>query len=646
MLTKTLLATVLFSVSTLTSPITDLTSSNTEAQSNYFKLNTRKFTRSIFDQVYYDHVQRKFFKRDDDSEYVEMDLTHESTFYSTELEIGSPSQKVKVLVDTGSSDLWVVASNNSLCESGTSGSLNNKMRALDDVLGGNYTHTTSQGLFVQHKPVYTLPYGFTTVTVSFPDYGTDYQSDFTINPTTVSPSGYSTGTATSLPDVTSTSSSSSGSGSSSGSSSGSTIDCSIYGTFDPDSSDTFESNGTSFYITYADSTYARGTWGHDDVVIGDYNVTSLSFAVCDDTDNDLGVLGIGLSGLETTYTGSSDSSTTRYQYENLPLKLKSDGFINMVAYSIYLNSDSSDEDASVLFGAIDHNKYTGDLVALPIVNTLASYGYDDPIYTYITLNSINIVDTSSSTEATIGSGAAPALLDTGSTLSYAPSDVYSAIVSYLDAEYSSSVGGYIMKCSDADNYNIIFNFQGKEISVSFSSFMVSLTSSSGSTSSYCMVGILSNSGTTFTLGDNFIRNVYLIQDFENYEIILGDVNHGDDENIEILTSTIPSVASTASASAWSTSSQSLTVASTIETHAYSGSSTTRKSSSSSSSQARTTTTTSNTSDSESSSSSSSTTASVSSISSTGSNNAANGKLNDNNICGFAVSFLFFIVSLF
>lgn len=35
------------------------------------------------------------------------------------------------------------SSNNSHCESGTSGSLNDKMRTLNDV-GGNYTDTTSQ----------------------------------------------------------------------------------------------------------------------------------------------------------------------------------------------------------------------------------------------------------------------------------------------------------------------------------------------------------------------------------------------------------------------------------------------------------------------------------------------------------------------
>lgn len=45
-------------------------------------------------------------------------------------------QRVKVFVGTGSS-------NNSHCESGTSGSLNDKMRTLNDV-GGNYTDTASQ----------------------------------------------------------------------------------------------------------------------------------------------------------------------------------------------------------------------------------------------------------------------------------------------------------------------------------------------------------------------------------------------------------------------------------------------------------------------------------------------------------------------
>lgn len=52
-------------------------------------------------------------KRDNGFEIVE--ITNQQSFYSVQLDIGSPFQQVEVLVDTGSSDLWVTGANNVYC---------------------------------------------------------------------------------------------------------------------------------------------------------------------------------------------------------------------------------------------------------------------------------------------------------------------------------------------------------------------------------------------------------------------------------------------------------------------------------------------------------------------------------------------------
>lgn len=51
-----------------------------------------------------------------DKKYLQFDLNVEQdTYYSTTLEIGTPSQNVTVLFDTGSADTWLMSSNNIFC---------------------------------------------------------------------------------------------------------------------------------------------------------------------------------------------------------------------------------------------------------------------------------------------------------------------------------------------------------------------------------------------------------------------------------------------------------------------------------------------------------------------------------------------------
>ncbi|GME84863.1 unnamed protein product [Ambrosiozyma monospora] len=52
---------------------------------------------------------------------VELTLKNQGVFYSVDVKIGSQGDVVTVLVDSGSSDFWVMGSNNIYCQSGTGG---------------------------------------------------------------------------------------------------------------------------------------------------------------------------------------------------------------------------------------------------------------------------------------------------------------------------------------------------------------------------------------------------------------------------------------------------------------------------------------------------------------------------------------------
>lgn len=193
---------------------------------------------------------------------VDVDLTLRATFYSVNLNIGSNGDSVEVLLDTGSSDLWVVGADNEDCQ----------------VNGG--------------------------------------------------------------PN-----------------------DCNQYGTFDEQNSTSWTTNQQVFSIKYADNTTAQGYYGQDKIDFGDGMVLSTgTFAVANQSNDTFGVFGIGFEANEATAN----------KYTNIPSSLKTEGLINKVAYSLYINSENATT-GSILFGGIDNAKYQDDLVPINIVQNNGEY---------------------------------------------------------------------------------------------------------------------------------------------------------------------------------------------------------------------------------------------------------------------------------
>lgn len=392
-------------------------------------------------------------KRDNGSQQVP--LTNERAFYITTLKIGSDSSEVKVLLDTGSADLWVMSSKNSYCTEN-----------------------------------------------------------------------------------------------------GGSMNCDQYGTYNEDNSTTFNKNDTEFSIQYLDQTFAKGTWGQDTIELTSSLILKEgNLAVADETDSNVGVFGIGYKSLESAQD----------KYDNIPIQMKQQGFIEKVCYSLYLTPAES-EKGSILFGGVDHAKYTGELVKFDIVPINGVVRHFQIPLNDLTVNLITPVQSATTTATTLVSSPSPhptialiddtinqlfgnnkrddnvialntdGLFDSGTTLTYLPQAAVDSLISKIapGASYNSNLGGYQVPCSLRQEGNSVsYNFDNKKsIEVPLSD-LVMIAGRDSMNQQQCMLGVVANDDHTI-LGDNFLRSCYTLFDLEDNTVSIAQMKYSDDEDIEVI----------------------------------------------------------------------------------------------------------------
>ncbi|CAI4047504.1 hypothetical protein SUVZ_12G1740 [Saccharomyces uvarum] len=318
---------------------------------------------------------------------------------------------------------------------------------------------------------------------------------------------------------------------------GSAMDCDRYGVFDKANSSTFKANASApFYASYGDGTFAEGVFGQDKLhYSGGLDLSGLSFAVANKSNSTVGVLGIGLPMLEVTYSGKVAVTDKRsYQYDNFPLFLKRSGAIDAAAYSLFLN-DETQSSGSVLFGAVDHSKYLGQLYTIPLVNLYKAQGYQRPVAFDVTLQGLGLQTRAHNT--TLTTTRIPALLDSGTTLTYLPAGAVSLVAKSLNATFSKELGYYEYACpTSSDNAtSVVFDLGGFHINAPLSDFTMQTNVGT------CVLAIVPQTGNaTAILGDSFLRSAYVVYDLDNYEVSLAQANYASGkEDIEAIRSSVP-----------------------------------------------------------------------------------------------------------
>ncbi|KAK9427967.1 aspartic peptidase domain-containing protein [Lipomyces doorenjongii] len=296
--------------------------------------------------------------------------------------------------------------------------------------------------------------------------------------------------------------------------------CNETGIFEPQDSSTYSEISDNFYIAYGDGSYARGDYAYDTFDIGGAAVKNLTIAVATDANTTEGIMGIGYPSNEAVVSAYGSS----YQYKNLPDLLVEQRFIQSRAYSLWLN-DLEASTGSILFGGVDHAKYSGNLVELPID---LYTGESQPSEFFVTLDGVGYTNADGSRNEMVSNMGEPVLLDCGTSFNYLPDGAFRAIANALSASYSARLDYYVQSCTVTSvNASIDFYFGGVTIKVPLREILYPAVTSSGRQLTFsngqpvCLLTVASNSDLGVSiLGDTFLRSAYVVYDLDNNVISL------------------------------------------------------------------------------------------------------------------------------
>ncbi|KAH7063552.1 aspartic endopeptidase Pep1/aspergillopepsin F, partial [Macrophomina phaseolina] len=256
--------------------------------------------------------------------------------------------------------------------------------------------------------------------------------------------------------------------------------------YDPSVSGT-ELEGSTWNISYADSSGAAGIVYADKVVVGGVTATSqaveaatsVSSSFAEDTDSD-GILGLAFSSINTV---KPKSQSTFF-----------DTVADDLAERLFAVALKKGEAGEYHFGYTDGSQYTGE-IAYTDVNS--STGYWEFTSSGFAVGNGSVNSTSLN-----------AIADTGTTLLLLPDDVVAAYYDQVtDSQYQPILGGWMFPCgTELPDFTLVIGGEERTVPGSYLEY-------TGAIAIFCFGGIQSNSGLDFSvIGDVFLKSQYVIFD--------------------------------------------------------------------------------------------------------------------------------------
>ncbi|RVD87839.1 uncharacterized protein DFL_002046 [Arthrobotrys flagrans] len=269
--------------------------------------------------------------------------------------------------------------------------------------------------------------------------------------------------------------------------------------YQPNKSSTYTPKRGILDNSYGPGLFAKGTWGSDVFKINQLTIPDVSF------------------GLATNFTSAAelglgvDFSRRFSQYPSLPEIMATEGAINLILYSIYIN-DIRNDGGEIFFGAVDEAKYEGNLATFDsnTVGRVEIKGvyWIDPDGTNSTLADSTEILSKNVAEIQLGT---PSL--------WVPNSVYRGLINAIPAlTYSTAYDAYTVDCAqaDADLGSVQFDLGDTIISVPARQILVEYPTGSGT----CIFTLYQSSKSRptspdFLLGTPFLRSAFTVFDYTN-----------------------------------------------------------------------------------------------------------------------------------
>ncbi|CAG9840533.1 unnamed protein product [Diabrotica balteata] len=272
--------------------------------------------------------------------------------------------------------------------------------------------------------------------------------------------------------------------------------CQNHKQYDSSKSSTYQENGGYFSIQYGSGSLS-GFLSQDSVEVGGLPVKNQIFAEATDETSQ--------SFVTSTFDGILGLAYPQLSDQNIPpvfQNLIDQGVVDKPVFSFYLSQEANGDKGELLLGGSDSKYYKGDFAYSPVSQKL---------YWQVTAQGISVDNHN------LCQRGCEAVIDTGTSLIYGPTEDVEVINKAIGAKYDYSQGAYLIDCNtDLSSLpDVSFKFGGKQFAIPAKAYIVK-------DADICLSSFLPQefflSGFEWLVGDSFLKTVYSEFDFGNNRI--------------------------------------------------------------------------------------------------------------------------------